>query len=254
MSRIYFASDFHLGVDAKLSSIEREKLICQWLDEVSIDASQIWIVGDLFDFWFEYNRAVPKGFLKLFSKLIILKEKGIDIQIFTGNHDLWMHDYFTKELGIPVHKDRIQVELIGKKFFIAHGDGLGPGDTGYKIMKKIFTNAFSKFLYRWLHPDLGIPLANFFSGKSRNSQVMLKEYLGSEREWLCQYVERKSETNDFDYYIFGHRHLPIDYELKNQKSRYINLGDWLIHQSYAVYDGIELKVCFYKNENGKIYS
>lgn len=254
MSRIYFASDFHLGVDAKLSSIEREKLICQWLDEISVDASQIWLMGDLFDFWFEYKNAVPKGYLKLFSRLVLLKEKGIDIQIFTGNHDLWMKDYFTKELEIPVHQDRIQIELLGKKFFLAHGDGLGPEDTGYKIMKKIFTNSISKLLYRWVHPDLGIPLANFFSRRSRNSQVMLKEYLGSEKEWLCQYVERKSENLDIDFYIFGHRHLPINYTLKNQKSRYINLGDWLIHQSYVVFDGNELKLCFFKNENGKIYS
>ncbi|NOT37646.1 MAG: UDP-2,3-diacylglucosamine diphosphatase [Saprospiraceae bacterium] len=254
LSKIYFASDFHLGVDARLSSSDRELLICQWLDEISIDAKQIWLIGDLFDFWFEYKSAIPKGFSKLFSRLVLLKEKGIDIRVFTGNHDLWMKDYFTKELGIPVYFDRIEIEINGKNFFIAHGDGLGPGDSGYKRMKKVFIHPFSKFLYRWLHPDLGIPLANFFSGRSRKAQIMEKKFLGRDEEWLIQYVERKSLTLNTDFYIFGHRHLPIDYTLKNRKSRYINLGDWLLHQSYAVLDGEDLKLCFYKNENGKIYS
>lgn len=254
MKKIYFASDFHLGVDARLSSLDREKLICQWLDEISVDASQIWLMGDLFDFWFEYRQAVPKGFLRLISRLVNIKEKGIDIQIFTGNHDLWMNDYFTKELGIPVHHDRVQIEILGKKFFLAHGDGLGPADTGYKRMKKVFTHPVSKFLYRWLHPDLGIPLANFFSGRSRNAQLMLKEFLGQDKEWLIQYVEKKSQIEEVDYFIFGHRHLPIDYRLKNGKSRYINLGDWLIHQSYAEFNGHELKLCFYHNDKGKVYS
>ncbi|MCC6815521.1 MAG: UDP-2,3-diacylglucosamine diphosphatase [Saprospiraceae bacterium] len=254
LGKIYFASDFHLGADAILKSADREKLICNWLDEISLDAGQVWLVGDLFDFWFEYNKAIPKGFARFLSRLVILKEKGIDVQVFTGNHDLWMKDYFYSELGIPVHHHPVQINLSGKKFYLAHGDGLGPGDLGFKLMKKVFKNSFSIFLYRWLHPDLGIPLANYFSGKSRNAQTMLKEYLGRENEWLIQYVERKSLMLDIDYYIFGHRHLPIDYKLKNQTSRYINLGDWLVHQSYAVFDGQELELKFYRNENGKIYS
>jgi len=253
LNNIYFASDFHLGVQGVASSFDREKLICDWLIDCSHDASSIYLLGDLFDFWFEYKYAVPKGFTRLLGTMATLKDRGIEIKIWTGNHDLWMRDYFKVELGIQVYYKPIIEEINGKMFFIGHGDGLGPGDYGYKRMKKIFMNPVSKFLYRWLHPDLGIPLANFFSSKSRETQVLQKDYLGHQKEWLIQYVEQKSKEIKIDYYIFGHRHLPIDYKLNNNVSRYINLGDWLIHQSYAKFDGTELNLLFYKNENGKIY-
>ncbi|MEP7196979.1 MAG: UDP-2,3-diacylglucosamine diphosphatase [Saprospiraceae bacterium] len=253
MIKAYFASDFHLGIDSQLCSRDREDLICNWIDMIAKDATHVFLLGDLFDFWFEYKHAIPKGYVRLIGRLASLKDSGIDVHIFTGNHDLWMENYFTVELGIPIHYHNIEFQLANKNFLLGHGDGLGPGDYSYKRMKKIFTHPFSKFLYRWLHPDLGIPLANYFSGKSRKAQKVLKNYLGHEKEWLIQYVELKAQKKDYDFYIFGHRHLPIDYTLKNNLARYINLGDWLIHQSYAQFDGESMKLCFYKNENGKIY-
>ncbi|MEO6190079.1 MAG: UDP-2,3-diacylglucosamine diphosphatase [Saprospiraceae bacterium] len=253
MSNTYFASDFHLGIEASKSSKERELLICNWLDEIAPLANRIYLLGDMFDFWFEYRHAVPKGFVRLLGKLGEMTDSGIQIQVFTGNHDLWMWNYFKDELGIQVHHHSIIEVINGKKFFLAHGDGLGPDDYSYKRMKKLFTHPFSKALYRFLHPDIGIPLANYFSGRSRNTQQTVKKYLGHDKEWLIQYVERKSKEIDIDYFVFGHRHLPIDYTLSNQNSRYINLGDWLVHQSYAIFDGEEMKLCFYKNDETTIY-
>jgi UDP-2,3-diacylglucosamine hydrolase len=210
-------------------------------------------MGDLFDFWFEYQYAVPKGFVRLIGTMAELSDAGVKLQVFTGNHDLWMRDYFKDEMNIDIHySSSIQV-FNDKKFFLAHGDGLGPGDYSYKRMKKVFTHPFSKFLYRWLHPDIGIPLANYFSGKSRMAQLNIKEYLGREKEWLIQYAEKKSQEVDADYFIFGHRHIPIDYTLKNNRSRYINLGDWLYHQSYAVLENQNLELKFYQNEKGLVF-
>lgn len=254
MGKIYFASDLHLGVNAFKSSHERELIFCQWLEEISEDADRIFLLGDLFDFWFEYGSAVPKGFTRTLGALAKCSDSGIKIDLFTGNHDLWMKDYLVNEIGIKLHYNPIQTEMMGRSFFIGHGDGLGPGDHGYKIMKKIFVHPVSKFLYRWLHPDIGIPLASYFSSVSRKSQLMVKDYLGHDKEWLISFVEEVSATRYFDYFIFGHRHLPIDYKLKNNSSRYINTGDWLVHQSYAEFDGQQLNLRFYKNENGKIYS
>ena len=141
----------------------------------------------------------------------------------------------------------------GKSFLIGHGDGLGPGDHGYKFIKKIFTSPISQFLFRWIHPDIGIGLANYFSGKSRNAQDLIQTFLGVDQEWLIQYCEQKIQENPYDYLVFGHRHLPIDYVLKNQHSRYVNLGDWLSFQSYAVFNGESLSLQFFENEFGKVY-
>lgn len=253
MRKVYFASDFHLGIDAKLDSKNREKQICSWLHSIGTEATDILLMGDLFDFWFEYQYAVPKGFVRLIGTMAELSDAGVKLQVFTGNHDLWMRDYFKDEMNIDIHySSSIQV-FNDKKFFLAHGDGLGPGDYSYKRMKKVFTHPFSKFLYRWLHPDIGIPLANYFSGKSRMAQLNIKEYLGREKEWLIQYAEKKSQEVDADYFIFGHRHIPIDYILKNNRSRYINLGDWLYHQSYAVLENQNLELKFYQNEKGLVF-
>ena len=234
--KIYFLSDFHLGTPNAEKSLQREKLICKFLDEIAVDAQAVYLVGDLFDFWFEYKTVVPKGFLRLFSRLIMLKEKNIDVFVFTGNHDLWMKDYFEKELNIPVFFKPIQKEIFGQNFFIGHGDGLGPDDTGFKLMKKVFTNPFCQWLFRWIHPDIGVGIANYFSRKSRIATGLSDEKYFGEKEWLYQYCKRKLQTHHFDYFIFGHRHLPIDVQV-DQKSRYINLGDWLNYFTYAVFDG-----------------
>lgn len=251
--KVYFLSDFHLGVPALKTSEEREKSICRCLEFMSKDAHSIFLVGDVFDFWFDYKKVIPRGFIRIFAQLQSLRDKNIHVYFFKGNHDLWMFDYFQKELQIPIFSEAQTFEFNHKKFLIGHGDGLGPGDHGYKFIKKIFTSRLCQFAFRWIHPDIGISIAQFFSNKSRYSQDLIQDYLGPEKEWLVQYCEDKIKTEYFDYLIFGHRHLPIDYLLKNTKSRYINLGDWLSFQSYAVFDGENLQIQFFENENGKIY-
>lgn len=254
MNTIYFASDFHLGSTGRLDTHSREKLIVQWLEEMKTDMKALYLVGDVFDFWFDYKKVVPRGFIRILGKLAELKDQGVEIYYFTGNHDLWMFDYLQKELDIPIYHAPIEITLQNKKILIGHGDGLGPGDQGYKRLKKIFSNPIAQNLFRWIHPDVGIGLADYFSSKSRESQEAIQHFLGAEKEWLIQYSENKSLTKDYDYFVFGHRHLPIDYTLKNGISRYINLGDWLQFQSYATLKDGELQIRFYKNQHGKIYS
>ena len=251
--KVYFASDFHLGVPGRVSSKERETLIVQWMDEIALDASHLFLVGDVFDFWFDYKHVVPKGYIRLLGKIAELKDKGVDIRFFTGNHDMWMKSYLIDELNIPIYHEPIIENIYGKIFFIGHGDGLGPGDYGYKKLKHLFRNPLAQFLFKWMHPDIGISLAHFFSNKSRYSQNMVQSYLGHDQEWLIQYVEEEYNHSKPDFFIFGHRHLPIDYTLINGNTRYINLGDWLSFQSFAEFDGQYLELKFYKNESGKAF-
>lgn len=248
--KIYFASDLHLGTPDERSSLEREKRFIRWLDEVSKDAAEIFIVGDLFDFWHDYKTVVPKGFVRLQGKLAELGDRGIPIHIFTGNHDLWMFGYFEQELGAKVHKEPIERTFNGKRFFIGHGDGLGPGDHGYKFMKKVFTNPVCQWLFRWLHPDLGTKLARYFSYESRfgneGKRKDAEPYsVNEDKEWLVQYSREKLKKEHYDYFVFGHRHLPLDIKL-TENSHYINTGDWLEYNSYAVFDGNELQLKYYK--------
>jgi len=250
MKKTYFASDFHLGANGLLTSRERERKIVRWLDQIAPDAGALYLVGDLFEFWFEYQTVIPKGYSRFLGKLAELRDGGLPIHIFTGNHDLWMFGYFEEEFGIPVYRRPIEVELSGKRFFIGHGDGLGPNDRGYKLMKKVFTNRFNQWLFRWFHPDFGMRLAGFSSQASRDAMPEEeRSWLGEEREWLVQYCHRKIDRGvEPDYFIFGHRHLPIEWQLKNGRSRYINLGDWMSFCSYAVFDGSDLKLHFFEQE------
>lgn len=240
--RIYFASDQHLGIPSHSKSLEREKKFIQWLDIVKQDAEAIFLLGDLFDFWFEYKKVVPKGFVRVLGKLAEIRDSGIPIHFFVGNHDLWMHDYFKKELNIPVYHRQKEFTFNNKSFLIGHGDGLGPGDNGYKRMKKVFTNPFSKWLFRWLHPDIGVQLAQYMSTKNKliSGQEDIK-FLGEENEWLVQYAKRKLETKHFDYFLFGHRHLPMEIKV-GENSTYINTGDWITYFTYAVFDGNKLEL------------
>ncbi len=250
--KIYFASDFHLGNDAKYTSREREAQIVRWLDQIKEDAAEIYLVGDVFEFWFEYSTVVPKGYVRLLGKLAELSDSGIPIHFFIGNHDMWMFKYFEEELNIKTYRAPIQKTIAGKKFFIGHGDGLGPGDTGYKILKKIFSNKLCQWLFERLHPNFGIGIARFWSGKSRDGHKVESQFLGEEYEWLITYCNRKIETLDVDYFVFGHRHLPIDWTLKNNTSRYINLGEWMNYNSYGVFDGEDVEVLFFDNPDGEV--
>lgn len=254
VKKTFFASDFHLGADARLSTGERERQLVRWLDHIAPEAEAIYLVGDLFEFWFEYKSVIPKGFHRFFGKLAELCDAGIPIFIFTGNHDLWMFGYFEQEFGIPVFRQPIQLEIHGKTFFIGHGDGLGPNDLGYKRMKKVFTHPLSQWLFRWLHPDAGTGLAHFFSKQSRAATPPAERFwLGEAQEWLLQYTRRKVERGvEPDYFIFGHRHLPIDWLLPNGRSRYLNLGEWMWASSYAVFDGHDLEIRFFENPDGQV--
>lgn len=228
---VYFASDFHLGIN---NSKEREQKVIKWLEEISKDATHLLLLGDLFDYWFEYRHYVPKGYVRFLGKLAELRDQGIEIHIFTGNHDIWMFDYFPAELDIPIHKDRQIFQFNGRQLWVGHGDGKGPGDKGYKRLKKIFHNPFVQFLYRQLHPDLTHQIAGYFSQKSREQEATEVSFLGKDQEWLIQYCEKKLTINpEIDYFIFGHRHLPIYYELSNEKSIYINTGHWFTGGYFA---------------------
>ncbi len=250
--KIYFLSDFHLGAPDAASSLQREKHIVRFLDEIKNDAAEIFLVGDMFDFWYEYRKVVPKGYTRLLGKLAELSDAGIPMHFFIGNHDMWMKDYFQKELSIPVYVEPKEFERNGRKFLVGHGDGLGPGDKGYKFLKKIFRNPFCQWLFGILPPYLGMGLANYFSRRSRAQTGVSEEvFLGEDKEWLIIYSKEILKQKNFDFFVFGHRHLPIDFRLSD-RSRYINLGDWIHYYTYAVFDGNELHLRSFLKKDEKI--
>ncbi len=255
MQKTYFASDFHLGVNGRLTSNERERQIVRWLTQIQSDAAAIYLVGDIFDFWFEYKTVVPKGFIRLLGKLAELRDAGIPVYFFTGNHDMWMFNYFEQELDIPIYKAPIIREINGKRFFIGHGDGLGPGDYGYKIIKEVFANPLCQWLFHRLHPNFGIGLAQYLSVKSREKDPVDEVFLGEEKEWLLAYANEQLDKIEpmIDYFVFGHRHLPIDILLKNNRTRYVNIGEWLHNNSYACFDGNNLAIHFFERDNGHVF-
>lgn len=242
--KIYFASDFHLGAPDYASSLAREKKIVAWLNEIEPTAEEIFLVGDLFDFWFEYKRAIPRGFARIQGKIAELTDKGIPVHVFTGNHDMWIFDYLPKELGIQLYREPIEREFFGKKYFIGHGDGLGPGDKGYKFLKKVFANKFCQWCFARLHPNFGIWLADKSSKTSRaKTGTSDEKFLGNENEWLVQYCKEKLTTEHYDYFIFGHRHLPLEIKV-GENSTYFNLGEWINYNTYLEVskdDNVELK-------------
>jgi len=252
---IYFASDFHLGMPQGEVSKVREKKICDWLEFISADASEIYLLGDLFDFWFEYKTVVPRGYVRFLGKLAELTDKGIKIFVCVGNHDLWMREYLEEECGVIIFKDPLIKKFGNKNFFIHHGDGLGPGDNGYKFLKKFFLSKINQFLFARLHPNFGFKLATGFSKKSRLAQPEWESsYQGNDKEYLYQHCLEILQSQAVDFFIFGHRHLKINVELENsnpltqndshEKSRYINLGEWFSGGGYAKFDGDQL---FYYN-------
>ncbi|MEM9053501.1 MAG: UDP-2,3-diacylglucosamine diphosphatase [Bacteroidota bacterium] len=236
MKKYYFASDFHLGAPTYEESLIREKKVVQWLEEIRHEAEEIFIVGDVFDFWFEYKTVVPRGFVRLLGKLAEITDAGTKVHWFIGNHDMWIFDYIPKEIGVEIHKDPITRVLNGKKFYIGHGDGLGPGDHGYKFLKKVFRSKICQWVFARLHPNFGIWLANSSSRYSRKKGVESdKVFLGAEEEWLAIYSNQIADKEAFDFFIFGHRHLPMVIELKNGGT-YINLGDWINNYTYASFE------------------
>jgi UDP-2,3-diacylglucosamine hydrolase len=240
--KIYFASDFHLGVPTFELSLAREKKVVRWLDSIKHDAEEIFLVGDIFDFWWEYKYTIPKGQTRLLGKIAELTDSGIAIHFFTGNHDLWMRDYFVEELGVNVNHKPIERSFNNKLFFIGHGDGLGPGDGWYKFLKKCFTHPFLIWSFGRLHPNLGFWIARRSSKRSRiNTGDSDKQFLGEDNEWLMSFCKDEIKKKHRDFFIFGHRHLPLDLKVSDT-SRYINLGEWINYCTYAVFDGENLEL------------
>lgn len=237
--KIYFASDLHLGARAVKDNRANELRFVRWLEEVRKDATEIYLLGDIFDFWFEYKKVVPKGGVRLLGKIAEIADSGIPVYYFAGNHDAWLFGYFEKELGIKVYHKPLDIILAGKKFQIGHGDGLGPGDKFYKFMKVVMDNKLCRFLFTWLHPDIGQWIALQWSKKSRERNDYEDSYLGDDREWLFQYCQEELKREHYDYFVFGHRHLAIDKVLNAEGSRYINIGEWFSECNYGIFDGKE---------------
>jgi len=238
--KTFFASDFHLGTDGATTSAERERLIVRWLDESAPEMKALYLVGDVWDYWFEYGQVIPKGYSRLLGCLARLRDADIPVYFFTGNHDMWMFRYLTDEFGIPIYRKPVIHEIDGKKFYIGHGDGLGPGDHGYKFIKKVFGHPVSQWVFARIHPNTGLRIMKYWSGRSRHHTTIEEKFLGPEKEWLIHHALEILKTDNIDYFIFGHRHLPIEYNLGVKGARYINLGDWLVYNSYAVFDGHRL--------------
>ena len=243
--KVYFASDLHLGLPNYEKSLVREKLFVKWLDEIKKDAHSIYLLGDIFDFWHEWKRSAPQGFVRLLAKIAEITDSGIPVHFFTGNHDIWVKNYLPRETGVILHREEFSTEIFGKKFFMAHGDGLGPGDPGYKLLKKIFTNKILQWFFSRLHPDFSLWIGYSWSQNRRKSE-RYPVFHGEEGEWLIQYSKEKLKTTHFDFFIYGHRHLPGIHEI-GEFSKYINLGDWLSNFTYGEFNGEEFKLKSFKN-------
>ena len=245
--RIYFCSDNHLGSPNRNLSLEREKIFITWLDQIKTDAQAIFFLGDLFDFWFEYKRVVPKGFTRLFGKLAELSDSGIDLFFFVGNHDCWIGNYFEDELGINVFHKKVDLNIDNYNILIGHGDGLGPGDSKYKFLKLLFRNPILKKLFSFIHPDIGISLGKFLSQKNKIISGDEKVFESEDKEMLFSYCKDVLKTKYYHFFIFGHRHVPLELDLGNN-SKYFNTGDWITHFSYLVYDGNSFNLNYFNKQ------
>ncbi len=245
LKRTYFISDMHLGAGGFENSLEREKLLVSWLDIIKHDAQAIYMVGDIFDFWHEWNRCAPQGFTRFLGRLAELSDNGIELHFFTGNHDIWTYNYLTKEIGFKLYRNEQEMSIMGKKFYIAHGDGLGPGDKVYKILKKIFTNKFLQWCFKnLLHPDWALKFAHTWADSRKLGSRA--PHFHQENEWLVIHSKEVLQNQHFDYFVYGHRHIPVIYEL-NESSKFIILGDWIKNFTYGVFDGKDFKLEVFKS-------
>jgi UDP-2,3-diacylglucosamine hydrolase len=243
-NKTYFISDMHLGSSVFGDPLAREKRLVRWLDSIREDAKALYLLGDIFDFWFEYKQSVPRGFTRFLGKLAELSDSGVEIHYFTGNHDIWVYDYLPGEINLILHKEPFVMQIAGKTFYLAHGDGLGDYSHSFKLVRWFFHNRTCQFLFRnFLHPDWGIKWAYVWAKHSRWKELMHPlPYFGEDKEHLVLYAKSYLQAHpEIDYFIFGHRHIVLDLML-NSLTRMMIIGDWLQHFSYAVFDGEELKL------------
>jgi len=245
--KIYFAADAHLGMDAREESLVREKLLVRWLEQIRKDATEIYLLGDMFDYWFEFRKVVPRGFTRFLGKIAEITDQGIPVYYFIGNHDVWVFDYLPEETGMKVYQCPLTKSYAGKKFFIAHGDGLGPNERSHRFLMKMTRNKVLQWLYACLHPNFSTSLAQRISRRTRYAKGITLKFLGPEKEDLIQFARQKLKTEHFDYFIFGHRHIPLEYSL-NENSKLILVGDWIVNFTYAVFDGEKVLLKRYQVE------
>ncbi|MDD3320779.1 MAG: UDP-2,3-diacylglucosamine diphosphatase [Paludibacter sp.] len=239
---VYFLSDAHLGSRLIKDQRAHEKKLVDWLDQVKTDATTIILLGDIFDFWFEYRTVVPKGFTRFLGKLGELVDNGIEIHFFTGNHDIWAFDYFEKEIGMIVHHGPATMEFGGKKFYLAHGDRLDSRDKGFKIIQKIFHSKTAQELFRLIPPQLGQGFGYNWSKRNRKKILHIEnKYLGENKEFIVIFAKKYAAAHDVDFLVFGHRHILLDLQAKDQK-RIIILGDFVSIFSYGVFDGKDFRL------------
>ncbi len=244
---IYFASDLHLGAKYIKDHRAHEARIVSWLDSIKADASALYILGDVFDYWFEYGSVVPKGYVRFLGKIAELVDAGIDVHFFTGNHDVWMFSYLQKEIGITVHTSQIEVPLGNHRFVLGHGDDIG-FDRWYHFMMLIFHTRFLQVLYRWLHPDIATWIADTWSVHSRMAHQKEEQSPNFkprplEDEYQVRYARQQvAQGSQADFFIFGHRHEIFDVTLSQKGQRLLVIGDWFRHFSYAVYDGTTVQI------------
>ena len=244
--KAFFASDIHLGLYPYAKSAEREKVFVRWLNEIQPQAQVLFLLGDVFDFWYEYRKVVPRGFTRFLGKLSEICDSGIEVHFFTGNHDVWVFDYLPKEIGVKVHRTTESFKMNGKDFVIGHGDGLSHDDLGYKILKRIFTSKTLQFLFSRLHPNTALWFGHTWSKHSRLSKGVSEAFLGEDKEHQILFARDYLKTKHSDYFVFGHRHIAMDFDL-NGKSHLINLGEWISAKTYAVFDGNEMKLLKYES-------
>lgn len=253
--KYFFISDAHLGLYPTENSREREKILVNWLDSIKTEIAELFLVGDIFDFWHEYKRVVPRGFTRFLGKLAEIADSGAKIHFFTGNHDIWVYDYLPKEIGMEIYREYIVREINGLKLLIGHGDGLGKGDAGYKLLKGIFTNRILQWMFARIHPNCAMWFGHKWSKSSRYGKGITAEpFRGEENELQVVFALQTLKTEHFDYFIFGHRHIPFEIKL-GDRSTVINLGDWINNFSYAVIDGnkLELKSLYPEVEKSILY-
>lgn len=240
--KIYFISDVHLGLPDYERSLVREKKLVAWLSEIKESTKELYLMGDIFDFWIDYKRVAPRGYTRFLAKIAEFTDSGIPVHFFTGNHDIWAYDYLPQEIGVTIHRKPVEKEILGKRFYLAHGDGLGNFDKGFKILKSIFTNKVLQWFFARLHPNLALAIGNGWSRKNRYIEEQKNlEFLGEDKEWLVIFSKSLLKTKDLDYLVFGHRHIPVKLEIK-KNTYFINLGDWINNFTYGVFDGENFEV------------